>query len=114
MRLEMSRTAASASLIAALTSRLFYGLTLETADAAVPFETGASISIVDVLLLGIVQNLKRLGAKFKLRLGLFVPWITVRMILQRGLPICRPDFVWRRGTINSQQFVIVDFFFGHR
>ena len=61
---------------------------LETADAAVPFETGASISIVDVLLLGIVQNLKRLGAKFKLRLGLFVPWITVRMILQRGLPIC--------------------------
>ena len=34
MRLEMSETAAFASLIAALTSRLFYGLTLDAADAA--------------------------------------------------------------------------------
>lgn len=34
MRLEMSESAAFASLIAALTSRLFYGLTLDAADAA--------------------------------------------------------------------------------
>ncbi len=34
MRLKMSRAAASAGLIAALTSRLFYGLTLDVADAA--------------------------------------------------------------------------------
>lgn len=34
MRLEMSESAASASLVAALTSRLFYGLTLDVPDAA--------------------------------------------------------------------------------
>ena len=56
MRLEMSRTAASASLIAALTSRLFYGLTLETADAAnagwMAALLGLALSLPPVWLMG--------------------------------------------------------------
>src|ERR1700728_1433861 len=67
---------------------------------------------VDFALLGIAEDIVRLGERLKLLLGGLIPRIHVRMVFPRQLAKRLANLLRRRGLLHAQNLVII--FFGSR
>jgi len=70
-----------------------------------------SIAVIGRPLLGIVENLVRLGDFFEHLFGLLVSGILVRMVLDRLLPVSFLELLFGGVPRDSEQFVAI--FLGH-
>ena len=78
----------------------------EVVDAR-PFHPGVAVAVVPLALRLVGEDFIRLGRLLEAALGLLVPGVLVRVILQGELPIGLLDLVGRRVPLQAQDLVIV-------
>jgi hypothetical protein len=70
-------------------------------------DAGMAEAIVETAFLAIGENRVGLGRLLELFLGLFVPRVAIRMVLQRELAVRALDLLIGRIPLDAQDFVIV-------
>ena len=80
---------------------------VEVVGAVLAVQAGVAEAIVARALVGVVENLERLGGFLEPLDGVLVARVAVRMILHGQLAIRRRDLAVRGGSFDAEDFVVI-------